>query len=298
VLVLFSLGAAACAPAAATPATVEPSPQPVTAVPLPTEAVPPTATYESLVTMLRDAGHTIEEVGPTQNSMFAGDGRIIKLDDQEVQIFQYPTAADLEGETARIGSNGSQFTDSNGVVASIDWVDEPHFFSSGLIMAVYVGHNAATVEALAAILGQQFQGAGAASPAASIATGAPITPGVVTPGVVGVVNLSTLTQALTKQGATVTVLGGSRQGLFDAATYNLLVNGQPVTASEFASAAAAAAAASTVSPDGSAVGGSPIQPGGTPHFYRSGRLIVEFAGDDAGLLSLLSDLMGPQFAGG
>lgn len=120
--------------------------------------MPPTASYDLLVSALRDAGHTVDEVGPTQGSMFSGDGHIIKLDGQEVQIFQYPTPADTEAEAARISSDGGQFTGANGVVASVDWMDVPHFFKNGLVMVVYVGRDTATTGALEAVLGPQFAG--------------------------------------------------------------------------------------------------------------------------------------------
>lgn len=38
--------------------------------------------------------------------------------------------------------------------------------------------------------------------------------------------------------------------------------------------------------------------GGTPHFYRRERVIVLYVGDDGAVLTLLRELLGPQFAGG
>jgi hypothetical protein len=34
-----------------------------------------------------------------------------------------------------------------------------------------------------------------------------------------------------------------------------------------------------------------------PHFFRSGRLIVLYVGEAPSILEMLSDLLGPQFAG-
>lgn len=37
---------------------------------------------------------------------------------------------------------------------------------------------------------------------------------------------------------------------------------------------------------------------GTPHLFRSDRVIAIYAGDDRALIDLLTGLLGPQFAGG
>ena len=36
----------------------------------------------------------------------------------------------------------------------------------------------------------------------------------------------------------------------------------------------------------------------TPHFFKSGKLIVLYLGDDVAVMTLLTGLLGPQFAGG
>jgi hypothetical protein len=36
----------------------------------------------------------------------------------------------------------------------------------------------------------------------------------------------------------------------------------------------------------------------TPHFFKSGSLLVLYVGDDAEILDLLKDSLGDQFAGG
>lgn len=57
------------------------------------------------------------------------------------------------------------------------------------------------------------------------------------------------------------------------------------------------------SPDG-AIRPDPAVPGdiavayrGTPHLFRRERVIAIYAGDDAALVRLLTELLGPQFAG-
>ena len=77
----------------------------------------------------------------------------------------------------------------------------------------------------------------------------------------------------------------------------LTVNGEGVQAFEFASEVEAEAIAGTVSTDGSTVGTSTIFWVAPPHFYKAGRLIVIYVGSDSGVIKVLQEIMGSQFAG-
>jgi hypothetical protein len=113
-------------------------------------------------------------------------------------------------------------------------------------------------------------------------------------------------RALRMAGATV----GERESgggfsFLHGAPHPLLVNGQEVTVFEYAAPALADLDAASVSPDGSTfhTGVGPF--GSTvivdyiapPHFYKSGRVIVLYVGQDAGILRLLRQIFGPPFAG-
>jgi hypothetical protein len=87
----------------------------------------------------------------------------------------------------------------------------------------------------------------------------------------------------------------------------LAVNGERVDVHEYATTFFAAADAARVSPDGSTfragvgpLGGSAVSVDWVtpPHFYRSGRLIVQYVGTRAEMTGLLAQILGPQFAGG
>ena len=93
------------------------------------------------------------------------------------------------------------------------------------------------------------------------------------------------------------------------------VNRENIYIYEFVNAAATDSNAEAVSPDGYNITltyGEQRQPGPggvvaihrhndwiyTPHFYKRGKLIVIYAGDNKKLTSLLEKLLGQQFAGG
>ena len=87
----------------------------------------------------------------------------------------------------------------------------------------------------------------------------------------------------------------------------LTVNGERVEVYEYATTVHAAADAARISSDGStfSAGFGPL--GGSaasvdwiapPHFYRSGRLIVQYIGTHSDVLAALTQVLGRQFAGG
>jgi hypothetical protein len=95
--------------------------------------------------------------------------------------------------------------------------------------------------------------------------------------------------------------------LLSGAGHPLLVNGERVEVYDYATTFLAAADASRISPDGStfSAGFGPL--GGSaasvdwialPHFYRSGRLIVQYIGTHSDVLAALTQVLGRQFAGG
>ena len=99
------------------------------------------------------------------------------------------------------------------------------------------------------------------------------------------------------EGADVTPAGGVTQEFLSAKGQAITVNGEQVQVFEYADESAVEADASKVSPDGGTVGTTMITWVATPHFFRSGRVMVLYVGDDASTLKVLETVLGPQFAG-
>ena len=57
------------------------------------------------------------------------------------------------------------------------------------------------------------------------------------------------------------------------------------------------AEAAQMAPDGGSNATTMITWVDTPHFYKAGRIIVLYVGSNAAILSLLEEVLGPQFAG-
>jgi hypothetical protein len=87
-------------------------------------------------------------------------------------------------------------------------------------------------------------------------------------------------------------------GLFNTTSALITASREKVLAYEFATEAEAEAAASKVVPDGSGIGLKYVNWRATPHFYRRGKLIVIYEGEQKLMTDTLSAAMGPRFAGG
>ena len=98
-------------------------------------------------------------------------------------------------------------------------------------------------------------------------------------------------------GATVEPAGDISQPFFSVKGNAITVNGENVQVFEYADAATADTEAALVSPDGSSVGTTMISWVAAPHFYKTGRLIVLYVGDDTAVINVLEDVLGAQFAG-
>ncbi len=98
-------------------------------------------------------------------------------------------------------------------------------------------------------------------------------------------------------GAIVEPAGEVSQPFFSVNGQVITVNNGDVQVFEYADTAAADAEAAFVSADGSSVGTTMISWVAPPHFYKTGRLIVLYVGDNTAVINVLEAVLGSQFAG-
>ena len=106
-----------------------------------------------------------------------------------------------------------------------------------------------------------------------------------------------LFDTLRAAGATVEPAGDISQPFFSVKGLVITVNNSDVQVFEYADAATADTEAALVSPDGSSIGTTMVSWVATPHFYKTGKLIVLYVGDDTAVQNMLEDVLGSQFAG-
>jgi hypothetical protein len=108
-----------------------------------------------------------------------------------------------------------------------------------------------------------------------------------------------LLSALEAAGAKTEIGDSISQDFFSVDGRLITINGtEGLQVFEYKSVEAMESDASKVAPNGGSVGTSMMNWLGTPHFFKSGRIMVLYLGDNKPTLSLLEKVMGKQFAGG
>ncbi|HYN87782.1 MAG TPA: hypothetical protein VER55_04605 [Ardenticatenaceae bacterium] len=134
------------------------------AAPTPTVAAPATqpdaesegGTVEDLaglVSALEGQGANVEEGETVEQSFFPVSGRIVRVNGQDVQVFEFEDVDAAQAAAATVDRTGSSIGTS-----MVGWVDTPHFYHQGRLIVLYIGSDAAVLEALEAALGAQFAG--------------------------------------------------------------------------------------------------------------------------------------------
>jgi hypothetical protein len=114
---------------------------------------------------------------------------------------------------------------------------------------------------------------------------------------------ASFSDALQAQGLAVTEVGPLQQPFLQPQSGAILqISGGDLSATaevqvyEYADAGAAQADSSQIGPDGNPRTAI-IEWIAPPHFFRTGRIVVLYVGSDPAVLDVLSQLLGPQFAG-
>ena len=109
--------------------------------------------YDSFLANLQSKRISVETGERVSQPFFTPQGQIIKLNGEDVQVFEYVSKAEAFQEVMRVSADGSSVG-----TTMITWIDTPHFYQSGKIIVLYVGNNSEVIEMLTDLLGSQFAG--------------------------------------------------------------------------------------------------------------------------------------------
>ena len=107
----------------------------------------------SLIAALEATGATVETGEPISQPFFSAEGNIIKVNGADVQVFEYENAEKMELESSQIAPDGN-----SNATTMISWIDTPHFYKTGRIIALYIGSDEAVLSLLEKTMGAQFAG--------------------------------------------------------------------------------------------------------------------------------------------
>lgn len=84
---------------------------------------------------------------------FSVAGRIININGEALQVFDYPTPSAANADASQVSADGTTIGTSKPT-----WMATPHFFKSGKLIVLYIGGNQTIVDLLRIVLGHQFAG--------------------------------------------------------------------------------------------------------------------------------------------
>ena len=110
-------------------------------------------------------------------------------------------------------------------------------------------------------------------------------------------SIQDLVNKLCVAGVKTKLRGSVSQPFFAIRGRILAISGPEVQVFEFKTRGRAEAAAKQIGPDGSPIGTTMITWVAPPHFFKSGRLIALYLGNDLNVIGPLENTLGKQFAG-
>lgn len=109
--------------------------------------------YVSLVDALRAEGATVEPAGTVSQPFFSVEGQLIRVNGQDVQVFEYQDEETAQSQAELVSPDGSSVGTS-----MMTWVGPPHFYQKGSLIVLYVGSGEEVTSVLGTVLGPQFAG--------------------------------------------------------------------------------------------------------------------------------------------
>ncbi len=119
----------------------------------PSSATPQPSEYDSLVENIRAAGGVVTPNGEITQPFLSVEGKIIKVDGQDIQVFEYASIQVASNDAALVSPDGS-----SAGTTMISWISAPHFYKSGKLIVIYIGTETSVIGILENVLGAQFAG--------------------------------------------------------------------------------------------------------------------------------------------
>lgn len=115
-------------------------------------AGPPLA-LKTFVAALRASGAKARVGGPVAQPFFSVPGRFVRINREDVQVFEYADEAGARAGADEVSPDGGTVGGS-----AMMWAGPPHFYRKGLLIVLYVGEDPSVLSPLQRVLGPQFAG--------------------------------------------------------------------------------------------------------------------------------------------
>ena len=146
-------GVTGAAPTAAGPASIPTEDSGRATTPVAVSHGGPVADYVSLVDQIRGVGATVVPAGEIEQPFFSVKGLIIKVNGEDVKVFEFADAPAANAAAASVAPDGGSIGRN-----MVSWIAPPHFYKAGKIIVLYVSNPGAVTVLLVKVVGAQFAG--------------------------------------------------------------------------------------------------------------------------------------------
>jgi hypothetical protein len=145
-LILVAIILVACSPQAGN--TPIPSPE---ITPPDTEEIQESSSnsLDKFVTFLNDSGVSIEMGGVIEAPYFSSQGKVVRANNEDIQVFQYSDPKSRQADSDTISSDGT----IKGQV-KISWISQPIFWAHEDLLVIYLGSNSKLIDLISLSLGE------------------------------------------------------------------------------------------------------------------------------------------------
>ncbi len=106
---------------------------------------------DGLIAGLTESGVTVEDMGSLDQTFFPVEGRLLVVNGADLQVFEFEDEGTAEDAAALVGANGSMIGQ-----IPVQWEGQPHFWSGGRLLVLYVGDDAELVNVLTDVMGEEI----------------------------------------------------------------------------------------------------------------------------------------------
>jgi len=109
---------------------------------------------DALIVALRQQGATVirGDVLPRGSTpYFSTNAQVVFVNAASVNVFEYSTVAEAEGDAAKVSPDGSFIG-----ATAVTWIGPPHFYRNGRLIVLYAGSAEVVLLPLEAVLGRPF----------------------------------------------------------------------------------------------------------------------------------------------
>lgn len=104
---------------------------------------------DELIKVLNLKGINLEKANEVNQPFFTVPGKVFVHNDENIQVFQYPSEESRKNESRLISNDGSVIGNNQ-----IHWIDPPIIWAAGKLIVIYTGTNETIIGAIGALMGE------------------------------------------------------------------------------------------------------------------------------------------------